>query len=95
MDKSNEFEMVPVAVQFCGTVEVRVPKTVPAERRRHLAEKLATARILATVQNMDAPEDDACGDYEEEFDLTEEKAGKEWDGCKIEGVNGLWSCVES
>jgi len=81
-----------VPVSFEGSVEVLVPKDIPADRRKVLAEKLAVARILATVENVDAPEADACDEYEEQFGLDEEQAGKEWDAAQVtENVSGKWS----
>lgn len=80
-----------IPVVFSGVVEIKVPTTVPASRRKALAEKLAVARVLATTDNPDAPEDDACNEYANDFDLPEGKAGREWDGCTVEGVGGGWS----
>jgi hypothetical protein len=82
---------VVVPVSFTGTVEVEVPANVPPERREALARKFALARILATTENPDAPEDDACTEYEKEFRLDEDAAGQDWDGCLTTGVSGGWS----
>ncbi len=85
---------VVVPVSFTGAVEMEVPAGVPQDRREALARKVALARILATTENPDAPEDDACADYEEEFGLGEATAGQEWDGCETKGVSGNWSLQE-
>ena len=82
---------VVVPVSFTGAVEVDLPPGVPQERREALARKVALARILATTENPDAPEDDACAEYEKEFGLGEATAGRDWDGCKTAGVSGSWS----
>jgi hypothetical protein len=82
---------VVVPVSFTGTVETEVPADVPPERREALARKFALARILATTENPDAPEDDACGEYEEECQIDEATAGRDWDGCLTPGVSGQWS----
>jgi hypothetical protein len=82
---------VAVPVTFTGTVEVEVPADVPPERREALVRKFALARVLATTENPDAPEDDACGEYEKEFRLDGDAAGRDWDGCLTTGVSGGWS----
>ena len=89
MKKTMLKVMVPVS--FTGTVETEVPADVPAERRESLARKVALARILATVENPDAPEDDARAEYEAEFGLGEDVAESDWDGCLTTGVSGKWS----
>jgi hypothetical protein len=82
---------VVVSVSFTGTVEVEVPAVVPQERRESLARKVALARLLATTENPDAPEDDACSEYEGEFGLDEATAGRDWDECVVAGASGQWS----
>ena len=47
--------------------------------------------MLATTENPDAPEDDACGEYETEFGLDEATAGRNWDACRTTGTSGQWS----
>jgi len=89
MKKSMAKIVVPVA--FTGTVEVEVPSGVPQGRREALARKVALARVLATTENPNAPEDDACAEYGEEFKLGEATAGRDWDGCVTTGVSGKWS----
>jgi len=84
-------DTIAVKVLYSGVVEVQVPHTVPVGRRRPLAEKLALARIVATTDNPDAPEDRACEDYEEEHELSEEQAEAEWDSCRVDGCGGGWS----
>jgi hypothetical protein len=82
---------VGVSVNFTGVVEVELPADVPQERREALARKVALARVLATTENPDAPDDDACAEYEEEFNLGDTTAGRDWDGCVTTGVSGTWS----
>jgi len=89
MKKPKVKVVVPVA--FTGAVEVEVPASVPQERREALARKVALARVLATTENPDAPEDDACTEYGAEFGLGEATAGRDWDGCVTAGVSGKWS----
>jgi hypothetical protein len=81
--------MVPVA--FTGAVEVEVPAALPQDRRDALARKVALARVVATTDNPDAPEDDACEEYQAELGLDEATAGRNWDACKTAGVSGQWS----
>jgi hypothetical protein len=84
-------ELIEVPVKFSGTVRVYIPRDVPTAQRRSLAEKYALARILATTENPDAPEDDACDDFANDFELDEDKAGEMWDRVKDDGVGGQWS----
>ena len=80
-----------IPVKFEGMVEVEIPENVPTSRARPLAGNLVLARILATTDNPDAPEDVACEEYAEKFDLSETVAGKEWDEVVIQGVSGAWT----
>ena len=57
MKKAMAKVMVPVS--FTGMVEVEIPAAIPPERREMLAGKVSLARLLATTENPDAPEDDA------------------------------------
>lgn len=82
---------VMVPVSFTGTVETEVPADVPPERREALARKFALARIVATTENPDAPEEDACREYGKESGLDEDAAGRDWEGCLTTGVSGEWS----
>jgi len=80
-----------VLVQFSGVVSVAVPDHLSADDSSLLAEKLALARILATCDNPDAPEDDACCEYAEECsDTAQATAEEDWDACEITGVSGAW-----
>ena len=88
---TNTRQKVVVPVTFTGTVEVEIPAGVPQERCEALAHKVALARMLATTENPDAPEDDACAEDEQEFGLGEATAGQDWDGCMTTGVSGMWS----
>ena len=81
-----------VLVQFSGVVSVVVPDHLSADDSSLLAEKLALARILATCDNPDAPEDDACCEYAEECsDTAQATAEEDWDACEITGVGGSWT----
>lgn len=80
-----------VLVQFSGVVSVVVPDHLSADDSNLLAEKLALARILATCDNPDAPEDNACCEYAEECsDIAKSTAEQDWDACEIETVSGAW-----
>ena len=65
---------IDVHVNFIGEVRVVVPDHLSADDSSLLAEKLALARILATCDNPDAPEDDACCEYAEE--CSDSRAGR-------------------
>jgi hypothetical protein len=77
-----------VRVKFEGEVEVQLPDHMPDNDASILAEKLALARILATTDNPDAPEDAACDEYLQEGSVHASEA--DWDETNIVGVNGSW-----
>jgi len=80
---------IDVPVQFTGTVTVMVPDHLSTHDARLLTNKLALARILATTDNPDAPEEDACEDYAQECSANA-TAEEDWDSCEIQGVGGKW-----
>ena len=86
---SKIMKRIDVHVQFIGTVTILVPDHLSAADARLLANKLALARILATIDNPDAPEDDACEDYAEECSA-KATAEEDWDCCQVQGVGGKW-----
>lgn len=79
-----------IPVKFEGTVRVNVPSSVPVGQQRPLAEKYALARVLATTDNPDAPEEDACDEYRDSFNLSDDAAGQQWDASSTDGVSGSW-----
>ena len=81
---------IDVPVHFIGTVTVLVPDHLSLSDARLLANKLALARILATTDNPDAPEDDACEDYAEQCSA-KATAEVDWDLCEVQGVGGKWT----
>jgi hypothetical protein len=82
---------VNVSVQFSGEISVEVPDHLSARDARLLAEKVAAARIVATCDNPDAPEDDACTEYAEACSKAgRATAERDWDRCEILGVGGTW-----
>jgi hypothetical protein len=84
--------VINVPVQFTGTVSVMVPDRLSPDDANLLARKLALARVLATCDNPDAPEDDACSDYAEKCsDQARKTAKRDWDQCEIQGVGGSWT----
>ena len=83
-------KQLDVPVQFTGVVTVTVPDHLSDSDAKLLAGKLALARILATCDNPDAPEDDACQDYAEECSA-QATAEQDWDQSEISGVGGQWS----
>jgi len=81
-----------VPVQFTGTVTVQVPDRLSPTDAKLLATKLALARILATTDNPDAPEDDAFSNYTDECsDLARMTTEDDWDQCEAQGVSGSWT----
>ena len=82
---------IDVHVQFTGTVTLLVPDHLSIGDARLLGSKLALARILATTDNPNAPEDDACQDYVEECSVkAQATAEDDWDSCEVQGVGGKW-----
>lgn len=85
---------VEVPLQFTGVVSVTVPHHLSTDDAKILAEKVALARILASCDNSDAPDDEACMDYLEDCsDTAEATAEKDWDSSKIIGVGGQWTVI--
>ena len=64
---------------FTGTVSVEVPDHLSATDAKLIATKFALAR-LATCDNPDAPEEDACDEYADQCsDPALETAESDWD----------------
>lgn len=85
-------KQIDVPVQFTGVVGVLVPGHLTDHDAKLLAEKVALARILATYDNPDAPEEDACDDYAEKCsDTAHSTAEQDWDRCKIYSFGGEWA----
>jgi predicted Rossmann-fold nucleotide-binding protein len=85
---------VEVPLQFTGVVSVTVPGHFSTDDARLLAEKVALCRILATCDNSDAPDDEACMDYLEKCsDTAQAIAEQDWDSSKIIGVGGQWTVM--
>ena len=80
---------IDVHVQFTGTVTLLVPDHLSSGDARLLANKLALARIVATTDNPNAPEEDACQDYADEC-AAKTTADEDWDACEVQGVGGKW-----
>jgi len=84
--------VVDVPVQFTGTVSVQVPDRLSPADAKLLATKLVLARILATCDNPDAPEDSAYEYYAEKCSsLAWKTAEADWDRCEVSGVSGQWT----
>jgi len=83
---------IDVPVKFEGTIEVEVPVDTLAKDQVHkLARAFALARILATTENQDGPEEVACEDFATEVGIEDGHAGELWDQCEVFGVSGTWS----
>jgi hypothetical protein len=84
--------VVDVPVQFIGVVSVQVPDRLSPNDAKLLATKLALARIVATCDNPDTPEDDAYSDYADECSSIAWKTREaDWDRCEVSGVSGQWT----
>jgi hypothetical protein len=79
-----------VRVQFTGQVELEIPDAL-ADRAADLAKLVALSRVLAKIDNPDAPDCDACDQYALECGLSEDEAETDWDSARVVGVNGTWT----
>jgi hypothetical protein len=81
-----------VRLRFDGEVKVVVPDHLSDADADILAEKLALAKIVATTDNADGPEEDACDEY---LDEASGKATEEdWDASSCESIGGCWSVLK-
>ena len=83
---------IGVPVDFHGTVQVEIPEDVPESERLVLAAAKATAAVLATVDNPDAPEGEAFDDYKASA-RQPERAAANWDASKVLDVCGEWTTL--
>ena len=84
--------IINVPVQFTGTVSVQVPDHLSTTDAKLLATKVTLARILATTDNPDAPEDDAISDYADKCSHQAWRQHRpDWDRCEMSGVSGSWA----
>ena len=91
---SEHMPKLNIPVQFTGVVRVEVPNHLSRTDAKLLATKLALARILATTDNPDAPEDDVFSDYADECsDLAQETAEDDWDRSEVKSVSGSWTAT--
>jgi hypothetical protein len=81
-----------IPVQFTGIITVEVPDHLSDADAKLLAERVALARIVATTDNEDGPEDDAFDDYADQCS-TKSTTEQDWDQCEISGVGGQWSLM--
>ena len=83
-----------IPIQFTGVVTVDVPDHLSNTDAKLLAEKVALARIVATTNNQDGPEDDAFDAYATTC-LAKSTAEKDWDQSKPIGISGKWTVEEN
>jgi hypothetical protein len=83
-----------IPVQFIGIVTVTVPDHLSTTDAKLLAEKVALARIVATIDNQNGPEDDACDDYVAKCSA-KATVEQDWDQSEILRVSGKWICGEN
>ena len=90
VEEEQHMATINVPVQFTGVVTVQVPDRLSPADAKLLATKLALARILATIDNPDAPEDDAYEDYADECSaLAWKTAEADWDRCEVRGQRSV------
>jgi formylmethanofuran dehydrogenase subunit E len=83
---------IAVPVDFRGTVHVEIPDDVPEPDRLLLAAAKADAAVLAVVDNADAPEGEACDDYETSAQQPD-RAAADWDASQVLDVGGEWTTL--
>jgi hypothetical protein len=88
--QKQTMKQINIPVQFTGIVTVNVPDHLSDTDARLLAERVALARILATTNNEDGPEDDAFDDYAANC-LAKATAEQDWDNSKTISVSGKWT----
>lgn len=79
-----------IPVQFNGIVTVDVPDHLSNADAKLLADRIVLARIVATTDNPDAPEEDAFDDYVANC-LAKTTAEQDWDQSKPISVSGKWT----
>jgi hypothetical protein len=83
---------IQVPVQFTGVVDVTVPDGLSGADAKLLADKIALARVLATCDNPDAPEDEAFEEYEDECSADAKvRAEMDWDHATAKVTTGAWT----
>ena len=88
---TTERQIVQVELHFDGAAAVEVPAHLSRKDAQLLAVKIALARVLATFDNPDAPEEDALDEYLEESGPKAKKTAEEdWDAAVTERVSGSW-----
>lgn len=88
-----------VGLKFEGNALVEVPDGLTRKEAVRLARNIATARVVASFDNPDAPEDDACEELVDEFTKSDESLKAKnlrqaWDNTKIDGGEGRWQDTE-
>ena len=81
---------INVDVTFNGTVAVEVPDSIPLSQQLALAQHITLSRVVATTDNPDAPDEDACDDLARMLKLTDDAAGELWDKVQFAGTSGSW-----
>jgi hypothetical protein len=79
-----------ILIHFDGVTTVMVPDHLSNTDAKLLAEKVALARIVATIDKQDGPEDDAFDDYFNHC-LAKATAEQDWDNSQILCVGGKWT----
>lgn len=84
--------LLDIDVTFQGSVRISVPDTLPSEDALLLARKLVLAKILATVENPDSPDEDAFEEYQDECSSPARQTAKyDWDNSCCLDVGGVWT----
>ena len=82
-------QKIQCSCSFLGTVIVVVPDQLSEADAKLLAGKVALARIVATADNPDAPEEAAYDNYLEECSPKARHASQDnWDAAEVVSIGG-------
>lgn len=83
-----------IPIKYEGSVLVRIPEDLSEQHAQALAQHVALSRILATLETLDTPEDEAFLSWVDECErLGTELDDRLWDAardsCELEA--GVWT----
>jgi hypothetical protein len=91
---NRPMQKIKVPVVFKGVVTVDLDPQLPVADAAVLARNIALARVLAVVENPDAPEEEAFEDYvEKASETSKSRADKDWDSAQL-SISGAWTAAK-
>jgi len=83
---------VKVPLRFDGVAKICLPAALSEIDQQILAERTALARVVATFENPDAPEEAAFEEYVNECsEEAKQTAERDWLNSEGQGLSGDWS----